>query len=255
MGNFFQAAFGAFAMDFTEKRFEELASRAARRYCAVFTDFLNMEEQSALLKLRLETPFSLFGGYEGAERRVAAFGEDSQNASFPLAYIKIEPLSAKFADKLSHRDFLGSLMGLGIKRETLGDILISGSTAYLVCLEGVSEYIIQNLSSVKRTSVKCSAVSQLPQDIFSEPREERRIVASMRIDVLVAAVYNLSRSAVKELFLQRRVFVNSALCENFSLTPREGDIISVRGWGRFRLGETLGSTKKGRTVAQLFLYE
>lgn len=146
-------------------------------------------------------------------------------------------------------------MGLGIKREALGDIIIKDNTGYLMCLNSVAEYITGSLDKVKHTSVKCSAVPELPQGVQSEPEEQQEIVASLRIDVLAAAVYNLSRSAVKELFNQRKIFVNSALCENFSLVPKEGDIISVRGKGRFKLGEALGKTKKDRTVVQLYVYK
>lgn len=242
-------------MDFIQKRFEELSSRAALRYYTTFSDFLNMEEQSELLALRLETPFKLFGGYDGAERCVAAFGDDCESAVFPISYIKIEPAAKKFADKLTHRDFLGSLMGLGIKRETLGDIIVKDNTGYLMCLNSVADYIVSNLSKVKHTGVKCSAVSHLPQGVQSEPAEQQEIVASLRIDVLTAAVYNLSRSAVKELFTERKIFVNSALCENFSLIPKEGDIISVRGKGRFKFTEILGKTKKGRLVVSLSVYK
>ena len=192
-------------MDFIQKRFEELSSRAANRYYTTFSDFLNMEEQSELLALRLNSPFRLYGGYDGAERCIAAFGDECNECQFPISFIKIEPSSKKFADKLTHRDFLGSLMGLGIKRETLGDIIIKDNTGYLMCLDSVADYIIGSLDKVKHTSVKCSAVPELPQGVQSEPEEQQEIVASLRIDVVAAAVYNLSRSAVKELFNQRKI--------------------------------------------------
>lgn len=242
-------------MEFTEKRFEELARRADDRCYTTYTEFLNMEEQSELLSLRLNVPFRLYGGYDGAERCIAAFGYDCESALFPISYIKIEPSAKKFADKLTHRDFLGSLMGLGLKREVLGDIIIADNTGFLMCLDSVTEYIAGNLDKVRHTSVKCTVVNELPGDVQNEPAEQQKIVASLRLDVLVAAVYDLSRNAVKELFGQRKIFVNSALCENFSLIPKAGDIISVRGKGRFKLGETLGSTKKGRLIVQLFVYK
>lgn len=242
-------------MEFTEKRFEELARRADDRCYTTYTEFLNMEEQSELLSLRLNVPFRLYGGYDGAERCIAAFGYDCESALFPISYIKIEPSAKKFADKLTHRDFLGSLMGLGLKREVLGDIIIADNTGFLMCLDSVTEYIAGNLDKVRHTSVKCTVVNELPGDVQNEPAEQQKIMASLRLDVLAAAVYNLSRSAVKELFAQRKVFVNSRLCENFSLIPKAGDIISVRGKGRFKLGETLGSTKKGRLIVQLFVYK
>ena len=176
-----------------------------------------MEEQSELASLNLPCDYATFGGYDGAERAVAAFGNGCQYAEFPVKIIKAEPLSQKFADKLSHRDFLGSLMGLGIKRNVLGDIVIKENTGYIFCLDSIADYIVQNLDKVRHTGVKCSVVHELPAGAVAEPEEKEIIVASLRLDVLAAAVYNFSRSGVKELFVQRKVFVNSALCENFSL--------------------------------------
>ena len=241
-------------MDGIEKRFTELAGRADEWCCAQFSDFLNMEEQSELAALRLRTPCDLWGGYENAERRIAAFG-GAEPCDFPIAIIKSEPLNAKFADKLSHRDFLGSLMGLGIKREVLGDIVICGSTGYIFCLETIADYIASSLNKVKHTSVKCSVVQELPEDAQAKPEEKTIIAASERLDVLAAGVYNLSRNQVKELFLGRKVFVNSALCENYSFIPKEGDVISVRGFGRFVFCGAQGTTKKGRLLVEVLLYK
>lgn len=165
------------------------------------------------------------------------------------------PLSQKFADKLLHRDFLGSLMGLGIKRSVLGDIVVKNNTGYIFCLDSIADYVVQNLDKVRHTCVKCRVVQNLPAGAVEEPEEKEIIVASLRLDVLAAAVYNFSRSGVKELFVQRKVFVNSALCENFSYNVKPGDIVSVRGNGRFKCGNVLGSTKKGRTVLQIFVYK
>ncbi len=242
-------------MDIFEKRLSELAERANERCYVTFSDFLNMEEQSELAALRLPCNYYSFGGYDGAERIVAAFGNGCEYAELPIKIVKAEPLSQKFADKLSHRDFLGSLMGLGIKRNVLGDIVIKENTGYIFCLASIADYIVQNLDKVRRTSVKCSVVPNLPAGAVAEPSEKQIIVASLRLDVLAAAVYKLSRSGVKELFTQRRVFVNSALCENFSYNAKPGDMISVRGSGRFKCGNVLGSTKKGRTVLQIYVYE
>ncbi len=114
-----------------------------------------MEEQSELASLNLPCDYATFGGYDGAERAVAAFGNGCQYAEFPVKIIKAEPLSQKFADKLSHRDFLGSLMGLGIKRNVLGDIVIKENTGYIFCLDSIADYIVQNLDKVRHTGVKC----------------------------------------------------------------------------------------------------
>lgn len=237
-----------------EKRFYELAIRADERYYTAFSDFLNMEEQSILNNMKLNIPYTLFGGYNMAERCIAAFGTDSKDAVFPLSILKAEPVSKKFADKLSHRDFLGSLMGLGIKREVVGDIIINDNTGYIFCLESIAEYICRNLTKVKHTNIKCTAVDELPNNIADSAEDKEIIVASTRIDTVISGVYNLSRNAAKEYFINRKVFVNSSLCENFSYTLKNRDIISVRGKGRFIFNEILGNTKKSRNIISITLY-
>lgn len=241
-------------MEDTQKRFIELADRADERFYTTFTDFLNMEEQSVLKNTKLSTPYHLFGGYEMAERCVAGFGENSKYDEFPISIIKIEPLQQKFADKLSHRDFLGSLMGLGIKRELLGDIVIAENIGFLFCIESIANYIVQNLDKVKHTSVKCKIVDELPKTAIKEPDEVKITVSSLRLDVVVAGVYNFSRNEVKEHFVARKIFVNSKLTENFSQIVKSGDVISVRGFGRFVYCDTLGTTKKNRLIISVKVY-
>ncbi|MBD5083195.1 MAG: hypothetical protein HDT34_03390 [Clostridiales bacterium] len=242
-------------MENLEKRFLELADRAEQRFYVTFSDFLNMEEESLLSSLHFNIDYRLFGGYDGAERCVAAFGYDCEEAQFPITIIKAEPVSPKFADKLSHRDFLGSLMGLGIKREVLGDIVIADNIGYIFCLNSIAEYIVQELSKVRHTIVKCSVAEALPESAVKKPEEEQMVVASERLDVIVSAVYNFSRSAVKEFFIARKIYVNSRLCENFSYTPKENDIISVRGKGRFVYNGVLGTTKKSRNIISVGVYK
>lgn len=241
-------------MEDIEKRFLELADRAEERFYTTFTDFLNMDEQSTLKNAKINTPHTLFGGYDMAERCVAGFGENSEYAEFPISIIKIEPLQQKFADKLSHRDFLGSLMGLGIKRELLGDIVISDNVGYLFCIDNIASYIEQNLDKVKHTSVKCKIVDELPKTAIKEPEEIKINVSSLRLDVVVAGVYNFSRNEVKELFVARKIYVNSKLTENFSQIVKNGDVVSVRGYGRFIYCDTLGKTKKNRLFISVKVY-
>ncbi len=232
------------------KRFHELYNRAAEKQYTVFTDFLNLDEQSELNGLYL--PHGCWGGYEGAERIVASFGEW---AEYPIDIVEIKPAAPKFADKLSHRDFLGALMNLGIKRELLGDILIKDNAAYLFCLETISEYICSNLSRVKHTTVKCSVIDALPEGAVTEPEEGEINVSSLRADVLVAAVYKLSRKSCSELFAADRVFVNARLCSNPSHIIKEGDIVSVRGFGRFQPCSQIRTTKKNRAVLGVRIYK
>lgn len=235
-----------------EKRFNELYGRAYDKYYTTYTEFLNLEEQSILAQSCL--PCVTFGGYDSAERVVAAFGEDISTEDFPIVCVCIKPTAQKFADKLSHRDFLGALINLGIKRELLGDIIIDGNCGYLFCLEKIGTYIADNLTRVKHTTIKAELTDSLPSLAAIQPEVQELIIASLRLDVLIAAVYKLSRKEASLLFQQGKVFVNSRQTTNSSYTAKENDIFSVRGFGRFQYISTIRTTKKDRMVVELKIY-
>lgn len=239
--------------EMTEKRFNELYHRAHEKHYTTFTDFLNLQEQSILSKSYL--PYKSFGGYEMAERVIACFGEDSEQAEYPIVCICIKPANAKFADKLSHRDFLGALMNLGIKRELLGDIVIENNCGYLFCLNSICDYILQNLDRIKHTTVRAELAETLPDTAVSTPESREMIISSLRLDVMISAVYKLSRREASQLIVQGKAFVNSCQTENGSYTVKEGDIISLRGFGRFRFVGLLRTTKKDRLVAEMIIYK
>lgn len=235
-----------------EKRFNELYNRAYSRGYTCCTDFLNMEEQSILEKSKL--PCLKYGGYPSAERIVALFGESIAQGDIPVSLLEIAPASQKFADRLGHRDFLGGLMHLGIKRETLGDIIVFENTGYLFCLKTVKDYIIDNLSKVKHTTVSVKEVDSLPQNAVAKPESTEIITASLRLDAIISAVYRLSRSESSKLFAQEKVFVNSIAAANTSYQVKENDIISVRGFGRIQFISKLRTTKKDRIVIEILKY-
>lgn len=231
-----------------KKRFRELYNRSQNRGIYVYSDFLNAYEQS-LLEEEIRFGYTLNGGYDDAERKLACFGNENDfgyEPSPPLKTICISPLSEKFADDLNHRDFLGSLMGLGIKRETLGDILISKNKGYLICLDTIAQYIIDNLFKVRHTSVRCEICNEIPLEDLPQPQEKMVIVSSLRLDGIISAVYNLSRSKSSALIDAEKVFINGKLIKNNSAPLKEDDVISVRGKGRFKFKEISGDTRKGR---------
>lgn len=232
-----------------KNRFKELSTRSKNRGIYLYSDFLNLYEQTVLYD-EIKYGYTLFGGFEDAERKIACFGDENDLGyppSPPVVIICIEPLSAKFSDDLTHRDFLGSLIGLGIKRETLGDIIITENKGYLFCLETIAQYIIDNLTKVRRTSVSCSICDTLPENILPQPVDKTIIVASLRLDGIISAVYNMSRTKSSVLINGEKVFVNGKLTTNNSHPLKEDDIISVRGYGRFHCTKILGDTRKGRT--------
>ncbi len=237
-------------------RLSELAERADRQGFWTDTEFLTLAEQDILCALRLAAPFSLHAGYPDGERKVAAFGsEDMCGCPYisPVVCIKIAPASQKFADKLNHRDFLGALMGLGVRREVMGDILIADNVGYLFCLDSIASYIIDGLGEVKRTTVRCS-LSEPPEFLLEPPPITSVVVASERLDAIISAVYLLSRNGGKELIQQGRVFINSRLTQNPSASLAPGALVSVRGKGRFAYEGIERETKKGRLRVRVRVY-
>lgn len=240
--------------ELTKKRLTELSHRAFEKGYTTFSDFLNLEEISLLKSLHTESEYNLYGGYDNADRCVASFGE-CEEYQYPISCIKIEPANQKFADELSHRDFLGALMNLGINRSTLGDIIVTNNTGYLFCLNSIKEYILQNLDRIKHTTVRCTE-SVLPAEIAEKkPEPVELTVSSQRVDIIVAAVFKLSRNTVTQLVNQEKVFINSKIAYKESLTLKSGDIVSVRGKGKFIFDGEIRQTKKNKSVIGIRLYK
>ncbi len=236
-----------------KKRLAELSHRAFERGYTTYSTFLNLQEISILKSLKVDSKYSLFGGYENADRCVAAFSND-EVYSYPIVCIKIEPLQQKFSDKLTHRDFLGALMNLGIEREMLGDIKILNNEGYLFCLDKISQYIVDNLSSIKDTSVKCKIIDDIPELFNQIPDEEEYIVSSLRIDTVVSAVFKMSRNSASQLINQEKIFINSKTVYKDSVQLKEGDVVSVRGYGKFIYSQTVNETRKHKMVVAIRLY-
>lgn len=243
-----------------KKRFVELANKSYQGGYYTFTDILGLAEQSAfsevLPKIK-EIKYALFGGCEGAERVMIRFGNPDEigyEVEFPLACIKAEPLSQKFADKLSHRDFLGAILNLGIERDTLGDIVITDNVGYIFCKEDIANFIIDGLTRVKRTDIKCEICTQIPTDNLYKTEEKAIQISSERVDSVIAKTFNLSREDAQSLFKKGLVFVNGRVCESTSHTPRVFDKISVRGHGRFIYKGYKTLSKKGKLNAIVEVY-
>ena len=242
-----------------EKHFRDLARTAYQRGIAVFSDFLNLNELNIFQSLRPEFSYlkmESFGGYELAERQIAVFRPEAPvfYADYPVKCLKITPLNAKFAEDLNHRDYLGAVLNLGIDRACLGDILVEEDAAYLFCLERMADFIRDNLIRIRHTSVYVEQVEA--ENFHYEPKykEVSGTVASVRLDKLLALAFNASRSSLTGLIEGGKVFVNGKLVTSNGYEPKEGDLISVRGMGRFRFRETGGQSKKGREYVILWRY-
>ena len=238
---------------------KDLSERSESKCIFTFSNFLNGEEIRELNIHRSElSHFELFGGTEGTERQMVRFGDENElyySEEFPIDCIKIEPLNKKFAETLSHRDVLGSIMNLSIEREHIGDIVIKDSTFFVFVTRKMSDFICENLTRIKHTSVKCENSEFIETDSLFTLEEKDIISSSLRADCIISAIYNLSRSTAEELFDAKKVFLNSALLENSSKQLKPSDTVSVRGFGKFIFRQEVSATKKGRLKLKIDIYK
>ena len=243
-----------------QNRLRELADKSFRQNLFTFTGFLGLSEQEIFCCLENElryAGFTLFGGRNEAERRLIRFGNAGDlgyEEAFPVVCIHIRPVFPKFADSLSHRDFLGALMNLGIERSTLGDILVGEGEAYLFCLDSIAQYICGSLEQIKHTRVKCGITADFAEIPVKEPEKQRVQVNSLRVDALIAKVYNKSRGDCLELFREGKVFVDGRLCENNSRALKGGETVNARGYGKFICMGEARATKKGKLDVEVAVF-
>lgn len=240
-----------------KKRLKELANYAFFKKYATYSDFLNLNEQSLFYDLLSELPsveYSFWGGIEAAERKMLCFScKEIIKDNFPLSTVRIVPAHTKFAENLSHRDYLGAILNLGIERRKIGDILIVEKMAYIFVEDTLTEYLCSNLTKIRHTNVYCSKVS----DNFSYTQKFQEIsgtVSSVRLDSLIALAFQESRSSMVPLISDGKVFVNGRKITSNSYILKYKDIISVRGKGKFLYKEEQGLTKKGKIKVFLKKY-
>ncbi len=244
---------------YLKNRFLELAHAAYVRNIYTYTDFLNLNEQSILLNISKELPpvkFELTGGNDYTMRKIAVFFPETvyYEQKLPISVIKIAPIHFQYADSLSHRDFLGAILNLGITRAKIGDIFVKDNVAYVYCIRDIAPYIAENLSKVKHTLVQCSHVEKQTEQITPEFQTIQGTVANVRLDSLISTAFSTSRSSILPYISEGKVFVNGKMVTSNGYTPKIGDIISVRGKGRFLYDNLLGTTKKGRNLVSVKRY-
>lgn len=228
--------------------------RSVNTRSIAFTRFLSESELAAVMP-HIRTCgyfYSDFGGYADAERRVvciSSFGEPTDDM-FPIRTLCFK-LPRFF--EVGHRDVLGALMGLGIKRELVGDIVFENDCCYAFVSESIADYIKDNVTSVGR-----AAVSFSDSERAVSPRRELEEIpctlSSMRLDCVVSAVLHLSRSAAEELIEDGSVYINGIEKKKKDAQLKVGDVFTVRHRGRYRVSEEAGTTKKGRLRLRIYKY-
>ncbi len=223
------------------------------------TAFLSPAEQAAATDLLsaagVHAGFVFLGGTEGTERNMLFFLPEWQEEAD--AEEAITALFCRFHESytLSHRDFLGSLMAMGITREKLGDIFVDGHTATLFVADEIAQYLLDQWSSVGRAAIR---VERVALDAVTPPqknvKELHDTVSSLRLDAVVAAALSMSRANAAELIAALKVQKNYREAAKGDALVAQGDIISARGYGKFELAEIGKLTKKGRTAITIRRY-
>ena len=221
------------------------------RYAPRLTDFLDPREQDMVRQIIGNHPdvgvfFS--GGVEGSERQRALLvppyfepsHEDFEVTAFEITY------PAKFVT-LTHPDLLGAMMGLGIKREKFGDIIVNDSLAHLIVAKEIADFVQMNLTQAGKASLSPVEIPlghiRLPEAVWDE---QAGTVTSLRLDTVLAEVYNLSRGKVSTMIEHDRAKLNWKIVSQPAAEVKEGDYLSLRGSGRSKIVSIDGKTKRDK---------
>ena len=237
-------------------RMNDIAGQAVKKGAA-HSKFITSSEAATVRRAyqnRGDVILSFEGGFADAERVIAVFVNAEWGRYQREDIIAALAITCRGQDRLSHRDILGAVLGLGIERSVLGDIYI-GEPSYLICLKDIAGFILDGLKQAGRVSltVEKAPLSGLPS-ISHKLKERTDTVASLRLDAVVASMFNLSRGVSAEYIRQGRVQLSHNLCEDISRPVSVNDIISIRGLGRGKLLELGGQSKKGRIWIKFGIY-
>ncbi|SNR91134.1 RNA-binding protein YlmH, contains S4-like domain [Anaerovirgula multivorans] len=220
------------------------------------TDFLNPYELKAatdILNAFQEIRWIETGGYEEAERKILIIFQDYMSIeSIPIPLIVLEVASASQFNTLNHRDYLGALLSLGIKREKVGDIIVSEKICHIVLQEDLKDYVIFQLNQVKNVSVSTKEVEFEEIKLLADNYKEiSGSVASLRLDSIVSLGFRIPRSEAQTLVSKEKVYINWGVASKNFHEIDVGDVISVRGKGRVIVDDIQGKTKSGRIHIKL----
>lgn len=232
----------------------DLCDRSDKTGMIMYTRFMT-PRQAHLVGERLSHIYDIrfFGGFDGAERLMAAVvPNDWEEISYPMCAVRVDNLSKK---ELSHRDYLGSILALGITRDNLGDIAVAEDGAYVLSCVDIADYIVTNLTKIGSSGVRLSVAEDVSAlEITKNFKTISATVSSMRLDCIVSAMTGKSRSVASELISDGLVSVNYDEVKSVSHTVKDKDVLSVRGFGKARVETDMTLTKKGRTHINIQKY-
>lgn len=242
-------------------RINDLCKAADQRRQFQFTEFLDMTEATRTMSYleSLKRPYRMYGGYKAAERQLAIiYSENEKNDSvdvMPVSFVRVTPISNPYLRKLTHRDYLGALMNLGIERRVLGDILLLEDGAVIICMTHIEAYIVKCLSTIGQSEVVIDVINHIDLNQYQRDfKLIRSTVASLRLDSIVKVCSNKSRGDSATMIRCGKVSINAREVTKTSTIIQEGQILSIRGLGKFKISHIGQRTKKNRIVVEIDQY-
>lgn len=256
-----------------KKHFEDLSRMAYLRGFPFFSDFTGLTERDlidqavkaqfpSLPSMAVTTtgiPVAFYGGYPDAERVIAAFLPEAAYPppapeEYPLCCIRIKPVNRRFSEELTHRDYLGTVMGLGLERDQIGDIVIrhEGNTgaefvvAYVFCKQDKAELLL-GLNRIRHTTVTAEQ-TEVSETLHWTPeyKDISGSVSSLRLDAVLAIAIRTSRTQSLHMIRDGNIYINGRCCMENAKLLKDGDILSVRGHGKYLFRHNGAVSKKGR---------
>lgn len=231
-----------------------------------YTDFLDNYQQQLLHKVIQQEKIQnviFAGGIENAERKIllfypeklSAMAEKNINAISPIQCIRIQ-LPKEMQGQYQHRNYLGGVLKLGVKREKIGDIMVGDDGADLLVLEEIEKFVLTNLLSLTRFHKATIEKVKLEQAREKEIHYQvwQIIVPSLRIDAVTAELLRTSRGKAEQILQEGRIFLNYEEVQKGTKQVKEGDILTVRGKEKFKIGTVDGTTRSGRSKVKVYQY-
>lgn len=240
-------------------RLIDLCQRVDERQSPALTDFLDPRQVKiarAIVGTMADAALHLEGGYEGAERQRALLVPSywqPEPEDFQVGFLRIE-IPGEYV-KLTHGDYLGALVGLGLKRGKLGDLSVHDDGCDLVATTDMADFIRLHLAQVGRATVHVATIEREKFVVKrAEFQEKEFTVMSLRVDSVAAEAFGLSRTKALDPIKSGKMQLNWMTIDDPSTAVEEGDVISLRGHGRIKVLEVGGQTRKGRTVLKIGKY-
>jgi RNA-binding protein YlmH len=240
--------------DYLNQKLEDMFRSVDERVSTKYTTFLDRSEIvqaedyiKSIKKFYPQVEYTLWGGYQGAEREILCVYHTYVGCpleDFPLSVVQFK-YSTNFV-KLTHRDFLGSVMALKVTRNSIGDIIVGEGLTQMVVSSNVSQILLEEITRIGRLGVSTSLVDGVTLQVPQEFKDITGTVSSLRLDCVLGVALKLSRSNAVQLVKSKAVAVNYLEQTNQDYTLKQGDIFTVRGFGKYLLAEVSEPTKKDR---------